>query len=130
MGYRSDVVFAAEFETKEIRDAAWIAAKLKYENLHQHHWDQFEHFHEDAIVFEVEQWKWYSSYDDVAAIEDMFKEFWHKDFDANVKEVQVGEDTADMTDEIYECESHRDQPEWFWDIYIQRSVSAPWKWEV
>ena len=129
MGYRSDVILAAEFDTKDIRDAAWTAAKLKYD-LHKHHWDQFEHFHEDAIVFEVEQWKWYGSYPDVAAIEDMFKKFWHEDFDANVKEVIVGEETDDMTDELYEAGSHRDVPEWFWDIYISRSLSAPWKWEV
>ena len=125
MGYRSDVVIAADFETAEIREAAWTAAKLKYQ-LQEYMWENFDRFQETAIVFEAESVKWYGSYPDVAAVEQMFKEFWHEDFDANIKEVIVGEETDDMTDEIYECESHRDQPDWFWDLYISRHIQTPW----
>lgn len=125
MGYRSDVTFAADFETAEIREAAWTAAKLRYQ-LQEYMWDNFDRFQETAIVFEAESVKWYGSYPDVAAVEQMFKEFWHRDFDANIKEVIVGEETDDITEELYECDSHRDHPDWFWDLYISRSIQTPW----
>ena len=125
MGHRSDVTIVADFETAEIREAACTAAKLRYQ-LHDYYWEQFEHFQETGIVFEVEGWKWYGSYPEVTAIEEMFKQFWHENFDANVKVVMIGEETDDNTEELYECESHRDHPDWFWDVYISRSIIAPW----
>lgn len=125
MGYRSDVVIAADFETTEIRDAAWTAAKLRYQ-LDDYMWDKFQHFQETAIVFEAWGMKWYGSYPEVSTVNEMFKEFWHTDFDANVKEVIIGEETDDNTDELYEAGSHRDQPDWFWDVYIHRHIDTPW----
>lgn len=125
MGYRSDVTFAADFESSEIREAAWTAAKLRYQ-LQDYMWDNFDRFQETAIVFDAENVKWYGSYPDVTAVEQMFKEFWRVDFDANIKEVIVGEETDDITEEVYECESNRDEPDWFWDLYISRSIQAPW----
>lgn len=128
MGYRSDVTIVADFENNDIREAAWTAAKLRYQ-LEDYMWARFQRFQESGIVFEAESIKWYGSYPEVTAVEEMFKQFWHVDFDANVKVVMVGEETDDMTEDLYECESHRDQPDWFWDIYISRSISAPWNWE-
>lgn len=125
MGYRSDVTIAAEFESREIRDAAMTAAKLRYQ-LRDDNWEIFQDFQETGIVFEVEGWKWYGSYPEVTAIEEMFKQFWHEDFDANVKVVMVGEETDDMTEDLYECAGDREPPDWFWDIYIARSIQAPW----
>lgn len=125
MGYRSDVTFAADFETAEIREAAWTAAKLRYQ-LQDYMWDNFDRFQETAIVFDAENVKWYDSYDDVKAVNEMFREFWLKDFDANIKEVIVGEETDDITEELYECDSHRDHPDWFWDLYISRHIQTPW----
>ena len=125
MGYRSDVVLAADFETTELRDAAMTAAKLRY-SLPDHMWEKFQDF-QDAIVFEAESIKWYvGTYPEIDAVNEMFREFWHKQFDANVKVVIVGEETDDMEEDLYECESHRDHPDWFWDLYIQRSIVAPW----
>ena len=126
MGYHSDVVIAADFETTDIRDAAWTAAKLRYQ-MQDNMWEKFQHFQEEAIVFEAQGIKWYPSYEDVETVNQMVN-FWHNDFDANVKVVIVGEEVGDDTENIYECDSHRDQPDWFWDIYIQRSIDAPWKW--
>lgn len=126
MGYRSDVVLAAEFETKDLRDAAWTAAKLRYQ-LQDYMWEKFEHFHECAIVFDAENIKWYlGSYPEVDAVNEMFLEFWRTDFDANVKVVIVGEEADDVTDDTFECESGRDYPDWFWDLYISRSIQTPW----
>jgi hypothetical protein len=125
MGYRSDVVLVAEFETEAIRNAAWVAAKLKYENTWIWvHTDQFDH---DAIVFEAESVKWYGSYPDVSQTSEMFKEFFLENFDANVKEVIVGEELDDMVEETYEAGSHRDPPDWFWDISIVRTIDVPWR---
>jgi hypothetical protein len=126
MGYRSDVVLVAEFDTEAIRNAAWVGAKLKYENTWT--WSHTEKFDHDAIVFEAESVKWYGSYPEVSQTSEMFKEFFLQNFDANVKEVIVGEELDDMVDELYEAESHRAAPDWFYDIGISRSIDAPWKW--
>ena len=126
MGYRSDVVLVAEFETEAIRDAAWVGAKLKYDCPWI--WEHTQKFDHDSIVFEAEAVKWYGSYPEVSDTSDMFKDFFLKAFDANVKEVIVGEETDDMTEELYEAGSHRDAPDWFYDISIERRIDAPWKW--
>ena len=125
MGYRSDVCFVAEFEDEAKRDAALVAAKLKFP-LDDVIWDAFDTFQQTGIVFEVSQWKWYEDYKDVQDITEMFEDFFFNMFDANVMYTRVGEETDDMEEERYECDSGRSIPDWFHDIYIRRSITTPW----
>lgn len=124
MGYRSDVVYVAEFPSELDRAAAWAAAQLKYE-LSEYYWEHFDNFEKNAIYFYADAVKWYDSYPEVAGVDMMFKEFWHTDFDANVKVVIIGEELEDTTEETYECESGRSNPDWFWDLSVERHISTP-----
>lgn len=130
MGYRSDVMYVAEFEDEQSRDAAWAAAKLKYELIEGSPFIEatgFDKFEEDCIVFEADSIKWYDSYPEVKMLEEMFRRFFNEGFNANVKFICVGEELNDLTDEILESPDDRDVPDWFYDqLYVERTIVAPW----
>jgi len=129
MGYRSDVLYVAEFEDEQARNAAWAAARLKFDVLKEiSNFNMFSLFEEDCIVFEASSIKWYDTYPQVAETIKMFTEFFNEGFNANVKFVHIGEDLEDVADEIIESPDHRDVPDWFYDqIYIQRTLVTPWR---
>jgi hypothetical protein len=102
-----------------------VAAKLKYE-LDEYTWKMFEEYDTDCIVFETEATKWYDSYDEVRIITEMFETFFHEGFDAAVKHIRVGEELEDNVEEVLEPQNG-ESPDWFYDIYITRSIATPWR---
>jgi len=123
MGYRSDVLYVADFVDDNCAQAALTAAKLKYE-LDEWEWENINQTNQ-YIIFCAYGWKWYDSYDGVKTIIDMFENFFHKMYNSSVKHVCIGEETDDNTEELLESET-RDVPDTYWDIYIHRQITTPW----
>ena len=78
MGYRSNVtciMYATKLKDEADTTAGqaivnlWLKQRIP-DNLHSY----FE-FEKDKAVFKVEGWKWYPDFDEVKALENIFKEF-------------------------------------------------------
>ena len=102
MGYRSNVVIAVKRKVlaEDLIDPR-IPGVIK--ELPQKTSEQY-----DAIFFFVEDWKWYSSYPDIQAIEEWFSEMNEEDFGA----IRIGEDDNDVqswgTPWTFEMNVHRE----------------------
>ena len=121
MGYRSDVLYAAGFQSEEQASAAYVAAKLKYsvdDYLMQH-----IKLEGRRIVGLFDGVKWYDGYDDVDTINNMFRDFFAEELKAHVKYIRVGEEETDIENEDY-IEEFEDS--FLHDCYVVSRIQSPW----
>lgn len=104
MGYRSDVmcIMYATTPTGEMDEGgmafikAWLRNRLNEDEL-----DLFDLNDDHMVVFEVEDWKWYDSYADIAMLDKLFADFIEicDADDTNhyyLEFVRIGEDYTDI----------------------------------
>jgi len=96
MGYRSQVAYVIRFETAEQRDS--FVELVKHRN--DVHWTNAinsceTRYIEPLITFEVDDVKWYESFDDVRAHQAMLDWAVENYKGAGYRLVQVGEDGAE-----------------------------------
>ena len=73
MGYRSDVV-ALMYSREDTPENKAIIREFIRQRVTPELMEYFD-FDGWGAVFEVEQWKWYESYDDIQMLEKLFKEY-------------------------------------------------------
>lgn len=103
MGYRSDVMcimYAARSDgTVDEAGMAFIKAWLK-NRLNEDALDLFDLNDDYMVVFEVDGWKWYESYDDIAMLDKLFADFIEicdeGDNNYHLEFIRIGEDYTDI----------------------------------
>jgi hypothetical protein len=94
---RSEVSGSQEIVNTWLRQRIPDMKELNGLDLHAY----FE-FKEDKALFEVENWKWYPDYDEIKALENIFKEFTDtfcgEQYDCAyaIEFIRVGEDYTDV----------------------------------
>jgi phosphopentomutase len=121
MGYRSDVLYAAGFQSEEQAEAAYVAAKLKYKA------DDYLMGHikleGSRIVGLFDGVKWYDGYDDVDTINNMFRDFFAEELKAHVRYIRIGEEETDIENEDYYDEF---EDALLMDCYVVSKIQSPW----
>ena len=121
MGYRSDVIYGAEFESAEKAEAAYLAAKIKFSTEGIYFtMDNYFKTYENLIIFEQESVKWYDGYADVEYVDSIFNFFG--ELGAGCRKVRVGEEDTDTEIEDY---GNEDMIEALYEIYIVREITRP-----
>ena len=125
MGYRSDVFYGAEFLSDDVAEAALNAAILKYFHDKSDFWVHSFQRSNQYILFTAGGVKWYTDSAEVSAVKDMFENFFHKMYDANVRYIREGEDFGDSEREMFES-VNRDWPDAFYECSVERKIVTPW----
>lgn len=94
MGYRSEVTIAMAFKTKEALDAFIAPRLLQKEIASNKGCFERSEYHDSVLVFHVDDWKWYDSYDDVQAILELMHEV--PTYGGAYKFMRIGEDMGDI----------------------------------
>lgn len=93
MGYRSDVVYAIRFKSKEHR-IRFMAAQALDPNIKL---EDFKLVHDDCVLLHYEAVKWYEDYDDVKAHQRLLADA--KSQGCAWEFCRVGEETGDIESE-------------------------------
>ncbi|CAB4174408.1 hypothetical protein UFOVP1138_71 [uncultured Caudovirales phage] len=102
MGYKSDVAYIIEFNNEYMARkymAEGILGRIKaFEEPEQYMKDLAKDFtrHGKYIKFEVEQWKWYESHDDVSFCKNVFDRSEESEGFIGARFIRVGEDEDDL----------------------------------
>jgi hypothetical protein len=102
MGYRSDVLLAVAFDSKEERDEVW-AVYCMNPNVQQHNlaeaWETHDGDECFMLWYQATDVKWYESYEDVQGFEHMLelveKFGEERDFNYAGCKLRIGENTDD-----------------------------------
>ena len=94
MGYRSEVMIAIAFKTKDELDA-FIAPRLLQEEIASNK-ECFERSEcrDNVLVFHVDEWKWNDYYPDVQAIIELMREA--PTYGGAYRFMRIGEDMSDI----------------------------------
>jgi hypothetical protein len=132
MGYRSQVFYGASFPTDDEANAAMMAAKLKFDFGDKHDnewfWDDHCEVSNNRIIFMHDSIKWYTSYDSIVNIINMFTWF-NEELGAYVRFLRVGEEPEDIENNYWgghpiEDEYQDDVLEY--EVYTQTTIVTPW----
>jgi hypothetical protein len=130
MGYRSDILLAIVFKTKEHRDEVWAIYCMdplvqKHDVASQwapHDGDRF------SLWFEGNHLKWYESYEDVQAFEHLqtvaaqFAE--HRDFPYAYIKLRIGENTDDIEEVVLDDDKDGELRDYLFDMTgVSRSIN-------
>lgn len=105
MGYRSDVVIAFAFKTKEQIDEVMAVYKMRpfvSEHALVDDWTVREWGDVWGLTFSCESYKWYDTYEDIQGLEDMarvvqmFAEERKDAFPFAYRKIRIGEDYNDI----------------------------------
>ena len=132
MGYRSQVFYGATFPTDDEANSAMVAAKLKFDFGDKHEndwfWDNHCERSNNRIIFMHDSIKWYTSYDSIVNIINMFTWF-NEELGAHVRFLRVGEEQDDIEDSYWGGHSNEDEYEddiIQYEVYTQTTIVTPW----
>ena len=125
MGYRSDVLVAIAFDDKKQRDEVW-AVYCMNPLVQKHNLAGMWKNHDDEAVGVFCLWheeigtKWYESYEDVRGIEHMrsaAEQFAdNRDTQYAWVKYRIGEDSADIEEEIIDNDDEGHLRDYLWDM--------------
>lgn len=126
MGYRSDVLVAIAFKRKQDRDEVWAVycmdprvQKYNLAGTWKNH-DEDEKAGPYCLWWEADDVKWYESYEDVQGYEHLQVLAQHfadnRDMQYSWVKYRIGEETADIEEELIENDDDGDLREYLWDM--------------
>lgn len=131
MGYRSDVLLAIVFKTKEQRDEVWAVYVLD-KRVQQYGiantWRNCDKYEYPMLYVEQEHVKWYESFEDVQAYEHLqsvaqdFADL--RDFEYVWLKLRIGEETSDIEEEYITQDPDGVLQEQLYDtVRVERSIA-------
>ena len=129
MGYRSDVLIAVAFESKEHRDEVWavyvIDQRVKDNNLAEA-WQTYDGGEYPVLWYQQNHVKWYDTFDDVQGIEhmiDVASNFaQERGLHYAVNMLRVGEELTDI--ENIEKHADHDMMSFLWQLCdVERTIT-------
>jgi hypothetical protein len=131
MGYRSDVLLAIVFKTKEQRDEVWavyVLDKRVQEYGLANEWRTCDNYEYPMLYLEQEHSKWYESFEDVQGFEHLqsvaqdFADL--RDFEYAWLKLRIGEETNDIEEEyITEDPDGHLQEQLYNTVNVERSIT-------
>lgn len=129
MGYRSDVLIAVAFSSKEHRDEVW-AVYIMDPRVKEHGlaavWRNYDNGEYPVLYYRQDYVKWYENYDDVQGINhlvDVASDFAaERDMNFAAVSLRIGEETTDIeTNDRY---TNNDMLSFLWDLCrVERSIT-------
>lgn len=131
MGYRSDVLLAIVFKTKEQRDEVWavyVLDKRVQQDGIANKWRNCDKYEYPMLYVEHENVKWYESFEDVQGYEHLqsvaqdFADL--RDFEYAWLKLRIGEETNDIEEEYITQDPDGElQDQLYKTVDVERSIT-------